>query len=346
MASPANIINHIVLVLDASSSMQGRNAEALVKVADNQIKHLAERSQEMDQETRITVYTFGSHNDWNYTAKIDCLIYDKDVLRMPSIAGLYKPFGNTALIDASYKAITELGETPERYGEHSFLVYVLTDGMENISQHTQGELHRKITTLPEHWTVATFVPNDAARDYARRAGFPEANIAVWDVAGRQGLEKAGEVMRNATENFMQARAYAHKTGTTFRGTRSLFDLKDPSIRDVKKVLTPVPSRNYDVFNVTEKCRIDEFVTEETGKPYKTGSAFYQLSKRETIQPQKQIAIMGAKGVYVGAEAREMLGLPDHHVKVDPNHNVDYDVFVQSTSVNRNLMPNTKLLVFK
>lgn len=44
MSAPANIINHIVLVLDASTSMQGRNAQALVKVADNQIKHLAETS--------------------------------------------------------------------------------------------------------------------------------------------------------------------------------------------------------------------------------------------------------------------------------------------------------------
>lgn len=346
MSAPANIINHIVLVLDASTSMQGRNAQALVKVADNQIKHLAERSQELDQETRITVYTFGSHNRAGYPAKIDCLIYDKDVLRMPSIAGLYKPFGNTALIDASVKAITELGETPERYGEHSFLVYVLTDGQENISQHTASELRLKIARLPEHWTVATFVPDERGKRYALQAGFPIDNIAVWDVNGQQGLEKAGEVMRNATENFMQARAYAHKTGTTFRGTRSLFSLADPTIREVKKVLTPVPSRNYEVFNVTEKCRIDEFVEAETGQPYKTGSAFYQLSKRETVQPQKQVAIMGAKGVYVGAEARDMLGLPDEHVKVDPNHNVDYDIFIQSTSVNRNLMPKTKLLVFK
>jgi len=28
-------------------------------------------------------------------------VYDKDVLRLPSIQGLYKAYGNTALIDAA-----------------------------------------------------------------------------------------------------------------------------------------------------------------------------------------------------------------------------------------------------
>lgn len=340
MNAPANIINHIVLVLDASSSMQGRNAEALVKVADNQIAHLAERSKDLDQETRITVYTFGSHNKRPlYPAKIDCLIYDKDVLRMPSIAGLYEPFGNTALIDASIKAIDELAETPERYGEHSFLVYVLTDGYENISRNLPTHLRAKIDRLAEHWTVATFVPDDQGQAAAIRAGFPPDNIAIWDANSHIGLEKAGEVMREATENFMQAR----RAGV--RGTRSLFKIADVSIKDVKKKLTPISPRDYELFNVTETGRIDEFVTQSTGRPYKKGSAFYQLSKRETVQPQKQIAIMGEKGIYSGAQARQLLGLPtDCSVNVSPNDNPAYDVFIQSTSVNRKLVPNTKLLV--
>ena len=67
-----NYINHIVLVLDASSSMEG-HARELIKVADNQIAYLAQRSKDLDQETRITVYSFSDNN------KIKCLVVDENL---------------------------------------------------------------------------------------------------------------------------------------------------------------------------------------------------------------------------------------------------------------------------
>jgi hypothetical protein len=148
-------------------------------------------------------------------------------------------------------------------------------------------------------------------------------------------------MRDATESFMQAR----RAGV--RGTKQLFSITTPSLAEVKVNLIPIKGKDFDLYNVgPEKCRIDEFVAESSGEPYRKGSAFYQLTKRETIQASKQIAIRGAKGVYTGAAARQLLGLPDYEVKVDPAHHKDYDVFVQSTSVNRNLMPNTQVLVLR
>jgi len=95
--------------------------------------------------------------------------------------------------------------------------------------------------------------------------------------------------------------------------------------------------------------IREFV-ERQGKPYVKGTCYYQLTKRETIQDYKEIAFYEkASGkVYAGtlAAAREMLGLPDLETRVSPDFNPLFDVFVQSTSVNRKLVPGTKLLVFK
>lgn len=339
-----NIINHIVLVLDASTSMTHLSSE-LIKVADNQIAHLASRSQELDQETRITVYAFASEGIGWRTPKIDCLIYDKDVLRVPSISQVYKAHGNTPLIDATLVALDDLATTPEKYGDHSFLVYVLTDGQENISRHGSEHLRRKIADLPDHWTIAAFVPDQYGVHEAKRHGFPAQNIAVWDATSVRGLEEAGLRIRETTETFMSARAHAKKTGTTFRGTRSLFTLKDPSLTQIDRNLAPLNDRKYHLFPVHEAGRIDDFVVRHTGRAYKVGSAYYQLSKREEIQPQKQIAIRSKGGeVYVGAEARQLLGLPDHHVKVSPTHNPDYDIFVQSTSINRKLMPDTDLLL--
>lgn len=49
-------------------------------------------------------------------------------------------------------------------------------------------------------------------------------------------------------------------------------------------------------------------------------------------------------VYTGPEARALLGLPETEVRVKPDHNDDFTIFVQSTSVNRKLVPSTRLLL--
>lgn len=92
MSRSQNYINHVALVLDASSSMR-RLSHKVVEVADQQIAYLARRSQELDQETRVTVYVFAD--------QVECVIYDKDVLRMPSLKQMYRVGGMTALLAAT-----------------------------------------------------------------------------------------------------------------------------------------------------------------------------------------------------------------------------------------------------
>lgn len=339
MAKIENIINHIVLVLDASLSMS-HLSDQLVKVADNQIEHLAGRSKELDQETRITVYTFntkGHGYNSRGTANIECLVYDKDVLRVPSISSLYKAAGNTPLIDASILALDDLAMTPEKYGEHSFLVYVLTDGQENVSKARPSALSSKINALPDHWTIAAFVPNQSGVYEAKKFGFPVQNIAVWDTSAK-GVHEVGQRIRETTEDFMQGRA------TGIRGTRNLFTMEKPSINQVAAKMTPLNWGQFRLLNVDDKQRIDEFVERNLHRPYQRGEAYYQLTKAETVQPQKGVAILGKNGLYTGPDARKLLGLPDYNIKVAPNHNPEYEIFVQSTSNNRALVPNTKVLV--
>jgi hypothetical protein len=327
-----NYINHIVLVLDGSGSMYYRTDD-VVKVADNQIKYLAQRSKELDQETRITVYTF------DYPDNIQCLIYDKDVLRMPSIAGLYKAYGTTALIDATLLAISDLKMTPEKYGEHSFLVYVLTDGKENDSRAKPGKLAAEIAGLPDHWTLAGFVPDQIGVHEAKKFGFPAENIAVWNTSATDGLAEVGETIRRTSETFMVNRTKG------IRGTRSLFKLSKVSVSEIIGSLTPLPNYLYSLQNVMADGRIDDFFTDRLGMPYKVGTGYYQLMKKETIQPQKQLAIMvNSTGTVYTGNARQLLGLPDEKVDVKPEDYRDYTIFVQSTSINRKLIKGTRLLV--
>lgn len=332
----ANYINHVVLALDASYSMRPHKSE-LIRVADGQVKYLARRSQELDQETRVSIYSFDD--------LVECLVYDKDVLRLPSIASLYHPRGRTALIDASLKALDDLNQTATLYGDHAFLVFVLTDGQENASRYRHTELKARLNRLPANWTVACLVPDQRSIFEAKSFGFPPDNVAVWDATSAAGVAEVGETIRRATDNFMQARS----TGN-FQGTRSLFStgLDAVNADTVHSVLTPLSPQTYDVFPVHHDSPIREYAYSR-GVPYQVGKGFYQLTKSETIQPQKQIAIREKTTgrIYWGDAARDLLGLPrDLSVKVKPNINPEYDVFVQSTSVNRKLIANTDLLVLR
>lgn len=332
----ANIINHIGLVLDASSSMTPHSRQ-LIQVVDNLIKHLATSSQGMDQETRISVWQFSDYN------RISCLIWDKDVLRTPSIATFYQPAGMTALVDATLQSIRDLSETPERYGDHSYLVYVLTDGEENNSKGSSHDLQITLKGLPDHWTFAALVPNAMAKHQAKQFGFPGGNIEVWDTASSAGVSEAGERIRVATDNYMRGRA------TGVRSSTSLFSTDATTVNAATisaAGLKPLARGTYILVPVNrDNVPIKEF-TEECGHQYKVGRGFYELMKKETIQTSKDIVVVGKKDskVYSGREARGLVGLPDNmDVRVEPNSNPDYTIFVQSTSVNRHLKIGTKYL---
>ncbi|OIK02240.1 vWA domain-containing protein [Streptomyces monashensis] len=344
MSGSQNYINHVALVLDASSSMSHLSGK-VVEVADQQIAYLARRSRELDQETRVTVYVFAD--------KVDCVIYDKDVLRMPSLKQLYRVGGMTALLAAALKSQRELAQTAQLYGDHSFLTFVLTDGQENASHRCSDApardprelvdaVAKMMETQADNWTLAVLVPDQMGKREAMQCGFPQDNIAIWDATSTQGLEEAGQVIQQATEKFMVGRTRG------IRGSRAVFSTGAEAVnKDTIKAsgLTPMNPSQYQLIPVTRDAAIRDWVI-ASGHTYRTGGAFYQLSKSEKIQARKQIAVLEKKTdrVYAGPEARALLGLPDEEVRVKPDHNDDFTIFVQSTSVNRKLVPNTRLLV--
>ncbi|MEV5508232.1 vWA domain-containing protein [Streptomyces orinoci] len=346
MPGKQNYINHVALVLDASSSM-AHLSRKVVEVADQQIAYLARRSAELDQETRVTVYVFAD--------QAECVIYDKDVLRMPSLEQLYRAGGMTALLAATLKSQREMAQTAQLYGDHSFLTFVLTDGQENASHRCPDSptgdpremveaVSKLIESQEDNWTLAVLVPDQMGKREAMRCGFPKDNIAVWDATSTQGLEEAGHVIQQATEKFMIGRSQG------IRGSRTVFSTGAEAVnKDTIRAagLSPVDPSEYELIPVARAVAIREWVI-ESGHTYRTGGAFYQLSKSEKIQARKQIAVLERKTdrIYTGPQARSLLGLPDAEVRVRPDHNDDFTIFVQSTSVNRKLVPHTRLLLMR
>lgn len=326
-----NNITHVALVLDKSSSMSSYSSQ-LIKVVDNQIAYLARKSQEENHEVRVSVYLFGSD--------VEVLVYDRDVLRLPSISQYYKAHGNTCLIDGLTEAITDLRKIPEVHATHNWLVFCFSDGEENCSRKSTASLKDLIGSLPDNYTIAAFAPGVNAIAECKKYGIPPNNIQVWDVSAK-GVEEVGKVIRQSTDNLIAA----HKTGV--RSTKNLFSLNTAAVSKnvITSQLEPLNPKEYTILQVRKDTPIKEFV-ESWKISFTQGANYYQLTKPEKIQANKHICIRDKKNgkVYSGDNARSLLGLPDFEVKVDKATHKDFDILIQSNSNNRKLIAGTDLLV--
>jgi hypothetical protein len=340
--SAQTLINHVAIVLDASYSMK-RHERTVAQVVDQQIRDLNDLSREHNQETRVSVYHFGGRS-FNGPGTIECLIFDMDVARIPSADGLYRVLNeNTALRDAFGKSQDDLATTSTLYGDHAFLTFVLSDGQENASEHVSAsDMRRRLGTAPENWSVGFLVPDAAAVRQIEGLGALRDQIAVWDISSAKGLLDAGKKMQTATSNFFLGRAAG------VRGTRSVFStgLDAVNKRSVKTNLEPLNPGSFTLLTSAGDMQIRDLVRDTTGS-YVTGSAYYLLRKKETIQPRKKIIVVEkASGkAFTGDNARHLIGLPDgEYVDVRPDANPAYDIYVQSKSVNRKVTPKDSVLV--
>ena len=87
--------------------------------------------------------------------------------------------------------------------------------------------------------------------------------------------------------------------------------------------------------------------EENKLNFKKGRGFYQLTKPEVIQDYKEVIVRRkTDGAFLtGDKVKEVLSIPksSKKFKLDLDEITDFDVFVQSTSVNRVLLPGTEFL---
>jgi len=332
------LVNHFAICLDASGSMAGIREHAIAAFNSN-VKAIRENSEKQGQESTVTFVTFGEHS----------LVVEKffahPVTSLKELtAANYNPDGMTPLLDAVGKTITRLRSIPDSL-ETSYVVMVITDGCENHS-HSFTQINGKLeklmqqVTSTDRWTFVFMVPPGAKANLCKQFGIPDGNVQEWEATAK-GMAVASASLSSGVAGYYAVRSLGQTSSKTFLTT----DLSNVKASDLKK-LTDVKNQAK-TWSVEKECVIKDFV-ESHKEVYLTGRAFYQLTKPETIQPQKQIAIMkkGEKAIYAGIEARHLLGLPDNQdARVKPGNHMDYDIFVQSTSVNRILVRGTKLVYF-
>jgi hypothetical protein len=336
----------------------------LVKVTDDLIRALAEDSKNHPgEETRVSVFSFSSP----HSTRFECLLYDMDVLHVPTIEGMYLIDGGTALCDAVVQVLEDLALIPEKYGEHFHLVYLVSDG-EELHSTAQGraKLPVMISRLPVNVTLGAFTPSITGKHFLMRYGFAQGNISVWDPTQAGAALEAGLAMASATTSYM-----ATTRSGSAKSVSNLFTASAPSASALIKGLTPLTPGSYYFVNVVaedlariERGRIDQFMElkEKQEHPrvpyhYTPGRSYYEFSKRERIQHYKQFAIAmvdkdtNEEVVYTGPGIRAKLGLPDDgktEVRVSPGewNRKGYKVYVLTTSPNRKLIPGTRVLVMR
>jgi hypothetical protein len=172
-------------------------------------------------------------------------------------------------------------------------------------------------------------------------GIPGDNILEWEQTER-GVEESSQVTRSAFTNYYGARRTKGISSTQAFFT-NMSGVAPKTVREEMKNITS----EVTFWPVKSPMVIRTFVEKKLGHGMELGTAFYQLTKTEReVQDYKLIAVRTKRtqAVYIGHEARELLSLPTSGtIKLVPGNHGDFDIFIQSTSNNRKLVPKTEVL---
>lgn len=337
----SKLVNHFVICLDRSGSMQPIQRKA-VDTFNQHVRSIREGAEKSGQESTVSLITFGGDiNERFFCEPVNSLqTYDYNE---------YRPNGGTPLFDAVGKTIDKLCLRNDAQDENvSYVFIVITDGEENTSSvyptSNPEKLCKRMAAVQktDRWSFAFLLPPHSSQEFCRKFGMPEGNVKEW-AATRQGLAEAARAVDVGITNYYTSRSTGKKSVMGFFKT----DMTNVTPSEVKRKLVDIKDRVH-IVEVLKNASIRDFVENELHMEYKTGNAYYLLMKDEKVQYHKQIILRekGKEAVYAGQDARQILGLPDVDVKVKPGDHANWDIFIQSTSVNRKLISGTKLVYMK
>jgi hypothetical protein len=261
----------------------------------------------------------------------------------------YTAEGMTPLYDSVLMLIESIRPSMKKNNKAVALIQIITDGGENSSRNTTAPaLSKLIKELQssDRWTFVFRVPKGYGATLSKALEIPMGNILEWEVSN-EGLAQATLTNNVATASFMNNVSRGVFSTKSFYQT----DLSEVSAKEVRGKLENIKDK-VKFWDVNGKAPLDirGFCEYHLKRPMMKGAAFYQLTKTEkAVQDYKVIVIQNkvSGAVYAGAHARQLLGLPYHgSAKVVPGDHGGFNVFVQSTSVNRKLVPGTVVLYWE
>lgn len=333
---PLPLVNHFHILLDDSSSMEPLRNRAVDTLNAN-INAIRGGSIRSGQPATVSFTTFG--------ADIRTRYFCEPVENLRKLdSSDYWPHGNTPLLDAVGLQVEKMLARKDSLDENvSFVFIIITDGEENASKEFHptklNELIARVQRT-DRWSFAWLVPRGASKRLIQSYGIPDGNVREWDQTDR-GMAEASLSVTAGVGAYYDTRSAGGRSIKGFFQT----NMNAVSDRAVRAKLTNIINK-VKIVDINTSIEIREFVEKVLKLPYSLGHAYYQLMKPEDVQHHKQVMLRSRKdgNIYGGQEARDVLGLPPNlDVKVRPGDHGDWDIFVQSTSVNRKLVPGTRLI---
>jgi Mg-chelatase subunit ChlD/phosphoribosylformylglycinamidine (FGAM) synthase PurS component len=344
---PVRKTSSVILAIDESGSMSGlgRHVPRIIErtIAEMKDASVSLASANIDQTYGIMRFG-GYYKSFAHVVTPDLYKSDlcfRDQLDADGVVEAmkdYSPSGSTPMLRAIVEAYEKIKNNDIQ------MILVLTDGEENSSGLTHVQQFRTLMrNCPNNLTVAFLVPDERVKRGIQSAyGIEPGNVKVWDATSVEGLQTASAV----TVRSQYARTATLSAGGTRSSNYFGIDLEDVSVEKAKENLHEITE--YRILNSNAEQEIRRLVEQETKKPYIVGNAFYELVKSEqVVHETKQIAIRDPRTgkVFGGSTARQRLGLPSGRIKMKPGEHGQWQVFIQSTSVNRKIPANSCVLVF-
>lgn len=332
--------NYIGFVNDHSGSMGGLMQAAMTDYNAN-IKAIKDAATKEMLDTVVSVVGVGYPNGDQVTRQVQ--ISNPHVLKPVTS---WSVRGGTPLYDGIASMINLFQDLPDaKNPDVSFLVMVTTDGEECSSRmHNRQTLTALIKSVAAsgQWTFVFRVPKNANLQAIADLGIPSGNIQVWETTDA-GMQKSTVATTQAMTNYFTSRSTGVRSTGAFYADASQVNLA---------ALEELPKKEFSLYVVPAEdngIEIRPFVLRHRTE-HLFGSAFYQLTKTEPrVQHDKQILLRERTTgkVFHGPSARAMIGLPaDRNARLHPGDHKNYDIFIQSNSVNRKLVGGTGLIYWK
>lgn len=314
----------------------GPHAALALKDYNDNVRTLQQAARESDLSTYASVVNCGV----GYEARVELDTSRVNVLTLPVLERYRADGTRTPLWDSVNRIIDDLQQAADPEGV--YLVMVTTDGLENASRMSGSALRKRIGSLQatDRWSFTFRVPRGYRRPLVSALDVAEGNVLEWEQTAA-GFARATEAQGVAISTYYSTL----RSGST-QTTRFYANLDHLTSQDLKAQLRDIANR-VSILEVGHgRPTIKDFCESALRTPYIRGLAFYQVVKPETVQDHKEIIIRDKRSgaIYSGATARDVLRLPRFGaIRLLPGRYGDYELYVQSTSVNRILPSGSKVL---
>ena len=343
MSKKEKLQTHVAFCIDESGSV-ARIIKPLIEAYNQTVVDIRSSVLDEGQEASMSAHAFGDR-----VLKHRILYLGQQVQTVTPLSYKdFNPSGMTPLFDSVYRAIKKLEELDDGKEGTSFVVSVVTDGDENQSVDpgvptTVKEIEKKTAT--DRWTFTFLVPNGREDIFSRRFNIPRGNVQGWDTKTARGTKEAFVVSSAAYGEFFKQKT-ARGIGKKMSSKSFYSSTADLTVREARSNLSEITGQVEFIVPHMD-CKIRDAIIGH-GKEWIKGAAFYALIKTEKkVQPYKMVAlrVKTSGKVYSGQAARDMLGIGQATgtVRLVPGDHGKFEVFIQSTSVNRKIAAGTEVM---